>query len=87
MLPSRATIGQLAARSAGAHTSPIDRALDGAIMTAPAQRDPVLVARLGAVAGRALRERGVSRQAVAMQRVTKVALRSLSCTIARLMAN
>ncbi len=35
--------------------SPIDRALDGAIMTAPAQRDPVLVARLGAVAGRALK--------------------------------
>jgi len=34
--------------------SPIDHALDGAIMTAPAQRDPVLVARLGAVAGRVL---------------------------------
>ncbi|WP_404402714.1 S-methyl-5'-thioadenosine phosphorylase [Pelagibacterium halotolerans] len=29
-------------------------ALDGAIMTAPAKRDPVLVAKLGAVAGRVL---------------------------------
>lgn len=35
--------------------SPVDRALDGAIMTAPARRDPVVVARLDAVAGRALR--------------------------------
>ncbi|NKJ40983.1 5'-methylthioadenosine phosphorylase [Novosphingobium sp. SG720] len=35
--------------------SPVDRALEGAIMTAPAQRDPVLVARLGAVAGRVLK--------------------------------
>jgi 5'-methylthioadenosine phosphorylase len=34
--------------------SPIDRALDHAIMTAPAQRDPALVARLDAVAGRVL---------------------------------
>lgn len=34
--------------------SPIDHALDGAIMTAVAQRDPVLAAKLGAVAGRAL---------------------------------
>ena len=34
--------------------SPIDTALDGAIITAPAQRDPVLVAKLGAVAGRVL---------------------------------
>ncbi|CAH0495873.1 S-methyl-5'-thioadenosine phosphorylase [Novosphingobium sp. CECT 9465] len=32
--------------------SPIDRALDGAMMTAPAERDPVLTAKLGAVAGR-----------------------------------
>ncbi|MBL8588977.1 MAG: S-methyl-5'-thioadenosine phosphorylase [Methylobacteriaceae bacterium] len=31
-----------------------DRALDGAIMTAPALRDPALVARLDAVAGRVL---------------------------------
>lgn len=34
--------------------SPADTALDGAIMTAPAQRDPQLVGRLDAVAGRAL---------------------------------
>lgn len=34
--------------------SPIDTALDHAIMTATAQRDPVLVAKLGAVAGRVL---------------------------------
>jgi 5'-methylthioadenosine phosphorylase len=35
--------------------SPIDTALDKAVMTAPAQRDPVLVAKLDAVAGRVLR--------------------------------
>lgn len=34
--------------------SPIDTALDNALMTAPAHRDPVLVARLDAVAGRVL---------------------------------
>ena len=34
--------------------SPIDRALDGAIITPPEARDPALVARLSAVAGRAL---------------------------------
>lgn len=34
--------------------SPIDRTLDHAIMTAKAARDPVLVAKLGAVAGRVL---------------------------------
>jgi 5'-methylthioadenosine phosphorylase len=34
--------------------SPIDTALDHAIMTAPAQRDAVLVAKLQAVAGRVL---------------------------------
>ena len=34
--------------------SPVDTALDGAIITAPAMRDPVLVAKLGAVAGRVL---------------------------------
>ena len=34
--------------------SPIDRALDGALMTAPAARDPALLARLDAVAGRVL---------------------------------
>ena len=35
--------------------SPIDRALDGAIMTAPGARDAALMARLDAVAGRVLR--------------------------------
>lgn len=34
--------------------SPVDRALDHALMTAPDQRDPVLVAKLQAVAGRVL---------------------------------
>ena len=34
--------------------SPIDTALDNAVMTAPAQRDPVLKAKLHAVAGRVL---------------------------------
>ena len=34
--------------------SPIDSALEHAFATAPAQRDPALVARLGAVAGRVL---------------------------------
>ena len=34
--------------------SPIDTALDGAVMTPPAQRDPALAARLQAVAGRVL---------------------------------
>ena len=32
--------------------SPIDRVLDGAIVTAPAERDPAMMARLHAVAGR-----------------------------------
>ena len=35
--------------------SPIDTALDSAVMTAPAARDPVLVAKLSAVAGRVLK--------------------------------
>lgn len=35
--------------------SPIDTCLDSALMTAPSMRDPALVARLDAVAGRALR--------------------------------
>lgn len=35
--------------------SPIDRALDGAVMTAKDERDPALTARLDAVAGRVLR--------------------------------
>lgn len=53
---ARTAIAQLAqdlppVRSA----NPIDRALDGAIMTAPAHRDGKLAAMLDAVAGRALR--------------------------------
>ena len=35
--------------------SPIDTCLDGALITAPAARDPAMVRRLSAVAGRALR--------------------------------
>ena len=35
-------------------SSPIDTALDGAIVTAPERRDPVLMAKLGAIAGRVL---------------------------------
>ena len=35
-----------------------DRALDGAIMTAPADRDPALLAKLDAVAGRVLKPAG-----------------------------
>jgi 5'-methylthioadenosine phosphorylase len=35
--------------------SPIDTALDGAIITAPGSRDPAMVERLSAVAGRVLR--------------------------------
>ena len=34
--------------------SPIDTGLDGAIITAPSARDPAMMAKLGAVAGRAL---------------------------------
>lgn len=35
--------------------SPIDTVLDGALMTAPDKRDPALLAKLDAIAGRALR--------------------------------
>lgn len=35
--------------------SPIDTALETAVMTAPAARDPVLAAKLAAVAGRVLK--------------------------------
>ncbi len=35
-------------------SSPVDTALDGAIITTPAQRDPALLAKLDAVAGRVL---------------------------------
>ncbi len=34
--------------------SPIDTCLDGALITAPAARDPALMAKLSAVAGRVL---------------------------------
>ena len=43
-----------AALPATREASPIDRALDGAIVTAPGQRDRRLAAMLGAVAGRVL---------------------------------
>jgi 5'-methylthioadenosine phosphorylase len=53
---ARAAIAQLAQGLPPVRgTSPIDRALDGAIMTAPGQRDRKLAAMLDAVAGRALR--------------------------------
>jgi 5'-methylthioadenosine phosphorylase len=45
----------LAALPAERPPNPLDRALDGAIMTAPPARDPALMARLEAVAGRVLR--------------------------------
>jgi 5'-methylthioadenosine phosphorylase len=52
---ARSMLEALAAALPGERTpSPIDTALDGAILTAPDMRDPVLVAKLGAVAGRAL---------------------------------
>ena len=38
--------------------SPIDRALDGALITAPAARDALLVAKLDAICGRIFRETG-----------------------------
>ena len=44
----------LAALPQNREPSPIDRTLDHAIMTAEAARDPMLVAKLGAVAGRVL---------------------------------
>lgn len=47
--------GFAAALPARRESSPIDRALDGAIMTARQQRDPRLVVQLDAVAGRVLR--------------------------------
>lgn len=51
---ARATLLQLAAALPPERAaSPIDTALDGAIMTARAQRDTALLARLDAIAGRA----------------------------------
>ena len=50
---ARATLARLAASlPADREASPIDTALDGAIITPPASRDPLAVARLDAVAGR-----------------------------------
>jgi 5'-methylthioadenosine phosphorylase len=43
-----------AALPAARAASPIDTALDGALITAPAARDPAMAERLAAVAGRAL---------------------------------
>ena len=53
---ARDAVQHLAAGLTGPRTaSPIDTCLDGAIITAPEARDPGLVAKLDAVAGRALR--------------------------------
>ena len=52
---ARRVVERLAAALPGSRSpSPIDAALDAAIMTAPAARDPAVVARLQAVAGRVL---------------------------------
>lgn len=49
-------VGHLASALKGPRlASPIDTCLDGAIITAPAMRDPHLMAKLDAVAGRVLR--------------------------------
>ena len=48
-------MAELASRLTGPRApSPIDTALDNALITAPHARDPVLAARLSVVAGRAL---------------------------------
>ena len=53
---ARALVGQLAAAlPASRSPSPIDTCLDGALITAPAARDPAMIAKLTAVAGRALK--------------------------------
>jgi 5'-methylthioadenosine phosphorylase len=53
---ARDTVARLAALlPPRREASPIDRALDHAIMTAPSRRDPVLAAKLDAIAGRVLR--------------------------------
>ena len=53
---ARNMVNKLAAKLPANRTaSPFDRALDGAIITAPAARDPALALRLDAVAGRVLR--------------------------------
>ncbi len=53
---ARALIGHLAAAlPESRQPSPIDTCLDGALITAPAARDPAMIAKLSAVAGRALK--------------------------------
>jgi len=55
---ARETVRRLAAGLPAARApSPIDTCLDGALITAPAARDPAMVGRLAAVAGRALRRK------------------------------
>jgi 5'-methylthioadenosine phosphorylase len=52
---ARASLAQLAALLPETREpSPIDTALEGAIVTAPEQRDPAVVARLDAIVGRVL---------------------------------
>jgi 5'-methylthioadenosine phosphorylase len=52
---ARDLVGRLARALPTARApSPIDTCLDGALITAPAAREPAMVARLSAVAGRAL---------------------------------
>jgi 5'-methylthioadenosine phosphorylase len=53
---AKATGAKLAAKLAAARPpSPIDTCLDDALITAPSARDPELIKKLDAVAGRALR--------------------------------
>jgi 5'-methylthioadenosine phosphorylase len=53
---AKATVAKLAAKLAAARPpSPIDTCLDDALITAPSARDPELIKKLDAVAGRALR--------------------------------
>ena len=54
---AKALVAELASRLTGPRaTSPIDTALDNALITAPGARDPALAAKLSVVAGRALNE-------------------------------
>jgi len=55
---ARELVRRLAADLPGKRApSPVDTALDGAVITAPSARDPVMVERLAAVAGRVLKAR------------------------------
>lgn len=54
-LAARTVAAFVAALPAGRAPSPIDTVLDVALMTAPDKRDPALLAKLDAVAGRVLR--------------------------------